>query len=87
MGAKEIVSYVGGIATFVLVGLLLRRRVPEEIAFGIAWLAAFLIGFPFTRALSAKAGKRLTFGECAVFSTLGALAGVGVVFLMKRLGL
>ncbi|MBC8031392.1 MAG: hypothetical protein H7Z16_14880 [Pyrinomonadaceae bacterium] len=87
MGAKEILSYVGGIVTFVLVGLALRRRVPEELALGIGWLAAFLIGFPFTRSLSAKAGKRLMFGEWAVFSTLGALAGIAVVFLMKRFGL
>jgi hypothetical protein len=84
MGAKEIVSYVGGIATFVLVGLLLRRRLPEELALGIGWLAAFLVGFPFTRHLS---GKQLTFRTWALFSTLGALAGVVILFMLKRLGL
>lgn len=83
MGAKEIVSYAGGIATFVLVGLLLRRRLPEEFAFAIGALAMLLVGFPFTRYLSAK---QLTFKKWALFSTLGALAGVVVLFMMNRLG-
>ena len=83
MTAKEIASYVGGVATFVLVARLLRGRVIDEFALGIGWLAMLLVGFPFTRYLSAK---QLTFRKWAVFSTLGALAGVVVLFVMKRIG-
>lgn len=72
MTAKEIVSYVGGIAMFVLVASLLRGRLPEEYALGLGWLAMFLVGFPFTRYLSAN---KLTFTRWAVFSTLSAFAG------------
>ena len=83
MTAKEIASYIGGIATFVLVISLLRRRVSDELAVGIGGLAMLLVGFPFTRYVSAK---KLTFSRWAVFSTLGALAGMVVLFVMKRLG-
>jgi len=83
MRAKEILSYIGGIATFVLVASLLRRRLPEEVAFGIGWLAMFLVGYPFTRYLSAN---NLTFTRWAVFSTLGAFAGVVVLFALNRVG-
>jgi hypothetical protein len=57
---------------------------PEELAIGIGALAMLLVGFPVTRYLS---GKQLTFRTWALFSTLGALAGVVVLFGMKRLGL
>lgn len=83
MTAKEIVSYAGGIVTFVLVASLLRGRVSDEFALGAGWLAMLLVGFPFTRYLS---GKQLTFRKWALFSTLGALAGVVVLFVMKRIG-
>lgn len=83
MTGNEIVSYVGGIATFVLVASLLRGRVTDAFALGIGWLAMLLVGFPLTLYLS---GKQLTFRKWAVFSTLGALAGVVVLFVMKRLG-
>jgi len=72
MTAKEIVSYVGGIATFVLVASLVRRRLPEEFAFGIGWLAMLLVGFPFTRYLS---GKQLTFSRRAVVYGIRAVFG------------
>jgi hypothetical protein len=80
MTAKAIASYVGGIATFVLVSWLLRGRVADELALGIGWLAMLLVGFPFTRYLT---DKRLTFTRWLVFTTLAAFAGT-VVFIAMR---
>lgn len=84
MTAKETALYVASIATFVMMGSLLRRRLPEEFAYPIAALTMLLVGFPLTRSLS---GKQLNFKKWAVLSTLGGLAGVAVVFIMKRLEL
>ena len=81
MGTKEIVSYVGGIAIFLMIGLLLRGRLPEEVAFAMGALAMLIVGFPFTRYLS---GKQLTFRKWAMFSALGALAGVLVLVMINR---
>lgn len=83
MTAKEIVSYAGGVATFILVAWLLRGRVPDEWALGIGMLAMLLVGFPFTRYLS---GKQLTFRKWVLFSTLGAFASVLVFAAMNRFG-
>jgi NhaP-type Na+/H+ or K+/H+ antiporter len=83
MTGKEILSYAGGVAIFVLVGSLLRPRVPEELAFGIGALAMLLVGFPFTRYIS---DKQLTFRKWALFSTLGAIAGIVVMFALKNAG-
>jgi hypothetical protein len=83
MTPKAIASYVGGIATFVLVAWLLRGRVTDALAFGIAGLAMLLVGFPFTRHLS---GKQITFTRWILFSVLGALAGIVVFVAIGRLG-
>jgi hypothetical protein len=81
--AKEILSYIGGMATFVAVALLLRSSLSTELAFGIGWLGMLLVGFPFTRYLSAK---QLTFKKWALFSTLGAFGGLVVFAAINRFG-
>lgn len=80
MTLKEVVSYVAGIATLVVVAWLLRTRVADEFALGVGWLAMLLVGFPFTRYLSAN---KLTFTRWAAFSTLGAFAGIIVLFWLR----
>jgi hypothetical protein len=84
MLSKEILSYVGGVAAFVVVSSLLRKRITEEFAFGIGALAMLLVGFPFTRFLSAKSGKRLTFGKWVLFSTLGAIGSIVIFAAINR---
>jgi len=81
MTPKEIFSYGGGIATFVLVSWLLRAWVPIEFALCIGALAMLLVGFPFTRYLSKR---QLSFRRWVVFSTCGALAGAAVLFLIRH---
>ena len=81
MNAKAIASYVGGVASFVLVTWLLRGRVGDELAFAAGGLAMLLVGFTFTRYISPKPRP---FKEWALFSVLGAIAGMIVFVAMKR---
>ena len=76
MNTREIVSYLGGVLAFIIVAMVLRRWTSQEVALGLGWLAMLLIGYPFTRYVS---GNRLTFARWAVFTTLGAAAGVTVL--------
>jgi hypothetical protein len=73
---KETASYVGGVVVFVAAAVLLRGRVPEEVALGLGWLAMLLVGYPFTRYV---AGNNLNFGRWVVFVTFGAAVGVALL--------
>ena len=83
MIAKAVISYMGGIATFVLVAGLLRGRLGDAAALGIGGLAMLLVGFPFTRYMSQKP---VTFRKWALFSALGAVAGAIVFVALGRIG-
>jgi hypothetical protein len=73
MNMKVIASYVGGIVVFVAAAMLLRGRVPEEVALGLGWFAMLLVGYPFTRYIS---GNHLNFGRWVVFVTFGVAVGI-----------
>jgi positive regulator of sigma E activity len=79
MHAKVILKislYVAPIIALVLVAMLLRRLVPEEIALGIGWLGMLFVSYPLMRYFS---GQHLTFTRWAIFSMLGAIAGAVVL--------
>jgi uncharacterized membrane protein YfcA len=80
MKSKHLLSFVGGIASFVVVALALRKLLPEEYALGMGWLVMLIVGIPFTRSFSRH---HHTFMKWVVLCTAAALAGALVLVAFK----
>lgn len=75
-----VLSFVLGVATFVLVASLLRVRVSQAVALSLGGFAMLLVGFPFTRYVS---NNQLTFKRWALFSGLGAMTSFLLLTLIR----